>query len=107
MKRLALLGMLLLVAGCQQHSTSSSYLEAAQLLEVESAELQRVANWHDYVRTAFLPDGFYPFEGDNLRGIIPKTKEEAAEIVQKAAENLARQRQRVERARKARDAADR
>jgi hypothetical protein len=117
MKRLALIGTLLLVAGCQHsqssdnlsegHSQSSDYLRAVQLLDAESNELQKAYFWSEYVKTAFLPDGFYPFEGENLRGVAPKTKEEAAEEVQKASEYLAKQRLRVERARQAREAAER
>ena len=117
MKPLALIGILLAVAGCQKaasltssapstHGPSNAYLDAVQLLDAESSELARAAGWNDYVTSAFLPDGFYPFEGQNLRGVAPKTKEEAAQEVKKAADYLAKQRQRVERARSAREAAD-
>jgi hypothetical protein len=106
MKRLALLGIFLLVSGCQQ-ATSSSYLQAVQLLDAETQELERAYIWNNYVKAAFLPDGFYPSEADNIRGVVPKTKEEAAEEVQKAVDYLTKQRARVERARQAREAADR
>jgi hypothetical protein len=88
--RWALLGVLLCVAGCQQQSSKSAYLESLQVLDMESHELERAVGWHDYVKTTFLPDGFYPFEQNNVRGVAPKTKEEAAEEVQKAVDYLAR-----------------
>ncbi len=106
MKRLTLLGMLLFVAGCGRSAVPPGYLEAVQLLNLESDELHRAVLWNDYVQTTFVPERPYPFVGENIRGVAPNTPEEAANELKKATDYLAKQRTRVERARKLRDAAD-